>query len=344
MKKVILLIVLLLIIISLTHAERVASFPDVMKPQTILVDNGQLFVLEGIHLYIYSLKDFSLQKKMGKSGEGPQEFKKMPSDRFYSLFVYIKPKEIFISSLGKASYFSRAGTFKNEFKTGSPVSRFAPLGDEYAGFGFGQDNKKPYVALNTYDTEFKLKKELMRFDLPGLPGKKVNPITMALLNGAFLLRSSGDHVFVQRDNGNIHAFNAKGENDFTIDYKFPRVEITAGVKSKFDKFFSEDIRFSRFYKPDKARNNLDWSDYLPIIKEFRAADQKIYVISYEQADEKHTAFVFDNKGKLIKKVMMPLATPNVLEIHPFDISNNKLFQLVENEDEEEWELHVTEIK
>jgi hypothetical protein len=41
--------------------------------------------------------------------------------------------------------------------------------------------------------------------------------------------------------------------------------------------------------------------------------------------------------------MVPLAEKDERLWYPYVIKNGKLYQLIENLDEEEWELHVTEI-
>ena len=42
--------------------------------------------------------------------------------------------------------------------------------------------------------------------------------------------------------------------------------------------------------------------------------------------------------------MVPLAEKDDRLWYPYVIKNGKLYQLIENSNKEEWELHVTEIK
>lgn len=64
-------------------------------------------------------------------------------------------------------------------------------------------------------------------------------------------------------------------------------------------------------------------------------EKKIIYVGTEKRDgDKRKLLLFDFKGKLIKKIM--------LNSKGFKIFNNgKYYQLIENEDEEVWELHVT---
>lgn len=69
MKKVGLILILLLFI-NLVFAAKITTFPDLLKPGRLIVDGKQIFITEGTTIRIYSLEDFSLQKKFGKMGEG----------------------------------------------------------------------------------------------------------------------------------------------------------------------------------------------------------------------------------------------------------------------------------
>jgi hypothetical protein len=52
-------------------------------------------------------------------------------------------------------------------------------------------------------------------------------------------------------------------------------------------------------------------------------------------------FIFDLKGKLLKKVQLPMKYQNALKHFPYAIHDDKFYQVVENIEEEQWELHIT---
>jgi len=54
--------------------------------------------------------------------------------------------------------------------------------------------------------------------------------------------------------------------------------------------------------------------------------------------------VFDIKGKFLKKLFLPYKFMNPVDEYPIAVKSGKLYQLIENEDEEKWELHITVIK
>jgi hypothetical protein len=90
---------------------------------------------------------------------------------------------------------------------------------------------------------------------------------------------------------------------------------------------------------------------------FIVADEKIYVLTYKKEKEKSEFVILDLKGKLLKKVFLPFnqsdewfhyslakATSQASPHATFTIKNGKLYQLIENEDKEIWELHITNIE
>lgn len=54
-------------------------------------------------------------------------------------------------------------------------------------------------------------------------------------------------------------------------------------------------------------------------------------------------FIFNLEGKLLKEIDAPIKERSLFSFYPFAIEDGKVFQLLENEDEE-WELHVTKIE
>jgi hypothetical protein len=73
-----LLFFMVLLLITAAHGKKIAQLVELSRPQLMEVENDKLFVTEGVNIYIYSLKNFSLIKKFGKDGEGPREFKINP--------------------------------------------------------------------------------------------------------------------------------------------------------------------------------------------------------------------------------------------------------------------------
>jgi hypothetical protein len=67
-------------------------------------------------------------------------------------------------------------------------------------------------------------------------------------------------------------------------------------------------------------------------------EKKIYVVSYENPHGKRDLYVFNLKGQYLKDMEVPLVSQNVDNPYPFTFYKGKLYQIVENVDEEKWEL------
>jgi len=68
MKKVIFILLVLIVLVGTVLGEKLATLTGIMKPESISVDDRQIYVMENRTFFIYSLKDFNLMKKFGKPG------------------------------------------------------------------------------------------------------------------------------------------------------------------------------------------------------------------------------------------------------------------------------------
>jgi len=54
-------------------------------------------------------------------------------------------------------------------------------------------------------------------------------------------------------------------------------------------------------------------------------------------------FIYDMSGKFLKRKMIPFRYETDLAPYPAMVKKGKLYQLVENEEKEQWELYVSKI-
>jgi hypothetical protein len=67
------------------------------------------------------------------------------------------------------------------------------------------------------------------------------------------------------------------------------------------------------------------------------------VPTWNLKDKKIEFFVYDAEGKELFHKYIPFAFSNAFQPFPLAIDKGKVYQVVENEDEE-WELHISEIE
>jgi hypothetical protein len=83
---------------------------------------------------------------------------------------------------------------------------------------------------------------------------------------------------------------------------------------------------------------------MPIFKDYRLADNKIYILSSFKKQGKYETFIYDFSGKLLKKTFLPLVeSDDITTLYPFDIKDNKIYQLVLDEDEDQFMLCINDI-
>ena len=332
MKKLSVL-VLFFMLIQPGFANTVITLPDLVNPEKIIVDGDRFFVSEGAHVYIYNLSDFKLLKKFGKAGEGPQEFKVNPLTG--GLQMTITPDGIYVSTLNKISFFTREGGFKKEIRNPALSTFFHPVGSNHVGLGFAQKDKMLFLTINLLNPNMKKIKEIYRQEHLFQQGK-FNPL------GRFPSVVTYNDKFAITGIKGILIFNDKGEKEITVDYTFDKLKVESHHKKEVDNFYKKDPRFKQLYGIFK--DIMVFPEYFSYYQVFSKTEDKFYVQTYLRKDNKAQFIVFDWKGKPVKKTFAPLTDKNVIEPYPYSIYKGKLYQLIENLDEEEWELHIFPFK
>lgn len=349
-KKIVLLISICSFMFSGLQAKTV-TLPDVTNPASITVNAGNLFLTEGVHVYIYSLKDFKLLKKFGKKGEGPKEF--MPPFGG-EINIHVTPQSLMVISGFRLSYFDRQGNFKKEIRTTSAVltNRFIrPLGNRFAGSSMKQvpdgEKKLLTVIYNIYDEKFNVIKEFYRAtqSYQGPRSEvKFNPVQWSLLEPSIYVVDDVIYLghYDEGEKGVIRVFDASGKKLRDIHPPYEKVPFTARDRESFEKDFK--IQLGQGFI-DLNKHLFDYTGYFPPRQWFTVSDGKIYIQTFKTStDREKTQFlILDLKGKLLQKLMLPLKRQYAHEPYIFTISGNTLYQVAENEDEG-WDLHVTEIK
>jgi hypothetical protein len=329
------LIILTLAVSGILFGGDLVPLPELQKPENIIVDQNQILITEFPNVYIYSLKDFKLIKKFGKAGEGPREF-----------FNYVRiqydpsqPQHIVVGSHMKMSYFTRKGEFVKEVrsKTSSAANVYKPVGKNYAAYGIQQVDKTAYSTVNLHDKDLKKIKELVRWENIFQQGKPLNPTDTDLSGGQFRIYEN-KVFFLHREGGRIEIFDEDGAKLKTLNHKYERVPVTTKDREAIDEHFKTDPRFRQFYDIFKAQAK--YPGHWPSTIDHVVADKRLYILTNKKSEGKSRFVIFDLDGKLLKKVMVPLKFANPRETYPYTIMYGKLFQLADNEDTEEWELHV----
>jgi hypothetical protein len=310
---------------------KIVKMPDLLAPNTLLADNGRLYIADGTSIYIYSLSDLSLQKKFGREGEGPQEFK----EKIYTLGI--QGEYITVNSVSKLSFFTKEGDFTNVIQTPPQNIRFMPVKEKFTGIGILVDNKAMYQTINIYNSDLAKEKEIARLEHEIQPGKglKVFHATLSVAVSEDKIFSAGAKHFV------INVYNEKGEKILMISRQYERKKVTERDKNRLIEYLQTNPETKEYYEILKP---VKFAAYYPALKDIIAADKKLYALTWKAVNGNTECYVFDFSGKLVQTTFLPIKNRDAVNFSPLTIKNGKLYQLVENENSKKWELHVTDIQ
>jgi len=317
------------------------TFTEPINPSQLLVDDQQIYVVDFPFIYIYSTTDYTLKSKIGGEGEGPKQFHYHSGSLVYNKDAFninIDSEDIVVSSQGKMSYYTKDGIYKKEIRTQHRHDhKFCPIQNKFIGLTArrGTDNIF-YLKLNLYNDRLISEKEIFifeRFSQP--PNGDIN----VLYDGGIVFYFYKEKIFVTsigREDSVIDVFDLKGKKLFSITHEYERPVVTKENKNQYlDYYRAGPLKFIW----DRFKKQIKFPTRFPGLRSFSIKNEKIYVLTFKRKNGESEFIIFDVKGKFIKKTMIPLQKKDIY-FYPYTIYNGKLYQLVENEDEEKWELQI----
>jgi hypothetical protein len=344
---IILMFALLMAIPDILCPEIAATFTTFHYPKNIVIEGEQMVVTDYPSIHILSLKDYRLLKTFGREGFGPGEFwidQVIVDNKERGLLVRIEPDYILVNSFLWISFFSRDGEFIKtiRLKDHRQGSRFWPLGKNFAAAKAVREGKKLYITVTLFDQKLEKIKEIYRAPHwhQGVDAMK-NFFERATHSMMFMVYDK--KIFVVKGGSQkfaIYVYNQWGNKLYTIEHESEKINIPKEYITQVHDWFK--IKFKR---------GLEWNlkhtifpEYFPAIHDLRVTDKKIYVLTYKRNGNKNEVIVLDLKGNLLKKAMITVAERNPENFHAFVIHKGKFYQFIEEDEEETWELHVTNIE
>jgi len=337
MRKISLFIVLHCLTIFI-FAGKTIPLKEVVNPDSISVDQSQLYLTDGTSILIYDLETLKLKKKFGKTGEGPGEFMGNPQSGHAPLTIDVRTKDIIVNSFNKLSFFSKDGTLIKEHKVSSFTSGFVALGKNFAAETLLMQEERFWLC-NIFDSNLIKGKEIVRvkhyFQGPG-KGFKVLSISRLYIPYDNKLFVSWGQEF------KIDVYDPDGKELYSITRDYEKVKVTENIKEGIIKYFKTDPNLKKIYPMLKP---VIFPDVYPAIRAMALNKGKIYAVTYkkDKSGSKTECLIMDLKGKLLNTVYLDLTVKDIFMFYPFTISNDTVYQLVETSDDL-WELKVTKIK
>ncbi len=338
MKKIILLLIIVLSCYTL-DAVTITTLKEPVDPSQLIVDSKYIYITDFPYVYIYSSADFTLKATLGGEGDGPEQFKYQrgslvnKSDNFR---VNVQSDRILVSSQGKVSFYNKNGTFLNVIKTQHRHDhKFFHFKGKYIGLTQKREADNVfYIKLNVYNARLQKEKEVFRFRRFSQP--PMGDINVIYDKG-IIFNIWKNNLFVTavgNSNSPIDVYDLEGNKKYSI---FPQYNKT--VVSEKDK-----NRYLNYYKAgplkymwDRFKKRIKFPVDFPGLREFCINNGKIYIMTFKKTKDKSEILVLDIKGKLLKRLNIPLIEQDIY-FYPYSFYNGSVYQLVENENDENWIL------
>jgi len=335
-KHVMIVFMVVLFAAALGAETKVVPLPDLLSvKQAPLFDKTQMYVIEGTSVNIYSLKDFKLVKKFGKKGEGPKEF--MINPLLGPLFISVHTEDIVVESFGKLSWFTKNGIYKKELKLPNPlIVGIQPFGKNYVGVKILLGTER-WQILTLYDDKINELKEIYKQPTWFQQGKGTRLLeataSTAVFDNKLFLAWEKDFL--------IKVVDTDIKELYTIKRDEKRRAVTEDFKKKvidYLKTAPESRDYFEYLKP------YIFPEFFPSIAAIIVDNNELYVLTFmEDEAENDECIIMDLKGKILKRVFLQLKMSTPLLPYPYYIHDGSLYQIAENEEEEQWELHISEI-
>jgi len=327
--------------------EKLGTLEEVVRPQMMKIFDNELFVVQKHNIFIYSVPDLALKKKLGKEGEGPGEFKVRPSR---SIIISVNRDHIIAESRFKIIFFSRKGEYQREIRKGGSILQVVPFGRNFIVHKLVfEPEGKNYFVLALHDTDLKEIREIHRQkffqfkdDLYPIP----DGIHFVIMENRLYVDNSPEG-FV------IDVYDSDGEFLRKIKKEFPGVPVTQAEK---DSAMADYLAIPFLYRLKKEQGTaalkafLDkqkfiYPKFFPPIRYLCGENGKLYVRTYEKRGDTDRFIILDTEGKILKNVWLP--TPEKVgflvrvqgDKNFFSIHDNRYYYLRLNEDDDTWEIH-----
>ena len=244
----------------------------------------------------------------------------------------------------KMSYYTRDGKFISEKKPkGSGLGNvYKPFGDKFVSYSGYQDKEKKtvFATIQLYDSNLKKIKRVYEEPQTFQQGKKINVLRTW---GAWFRLWKGQIFVTGEKEGYVLIYDENGNLKRELKCELTKLKVRDSDKKRYHKFLSTDPQFKRFYENIKPL--IIFPSDFPVIRGMDVVDDKLYVCGYPNPEGKTEFAIYDLKGKLIKnRIYLPIPEATARDLYPYTIKDDQLYQLVDNDDEEVWELHVHDLK
>jgi hypothetical protein len=327
----------------LLQAEKLAEFREPFSFPLFAIDEDRIYVWDdSCVVHIYSRKDFAQLNQFGRKGQGPAEFQ-------FINYIHVLPDRLCIGQGQKLSYFSKNGEFLKTITYPNPdTGTYIPLGSNFVGTRYLPDDPKSplaTMAVNLYDSKFKLVKELYRADIHKFVvyNFEKEKRDVWYVRDRFRYEVCDDRLYIGNTGAGFFfaVFNGRGERLYDINRSYEKRKISGGDIKKMMAELREALGEQEFNRRKSIINEYLFAEYYPAYEDFRIAEGKIYVFSYPVPNRPIVTTIMDPRGNLLREIEIPGSERHGLYgYQSYCVYKGKYYHMLYNYESDKWELHV----
>jgi hypothetical protein len=315
--------------------ELAAKLPQVISPYYLTTAEGRIYIVENdstAHLYsLGSNNEVAYVKTFGREGQGPGEFN-------FMYRIRVLDDHLDVSGLNKLARFSLDGEYIDEVKVTVDMFKggIYRIGNNYVIRILQFSPIETMQIINLYDKDFKLIKEIGSHKEPrGFD--KIN-----LVSDVFSPRATDDKIFVifSGKESIVTVYDQNGNQQEEILLPLEPIKLTKDLKEAIVKPLREDPQLrdgwssfeKRIYFPDKTPG----LDYFDIV------DGKFIARTYKYKQDSVEFVVIDQQVQELQRIFLPY-TGRLSRGILFCFYQDCYYYLLENIEEETWELHCEKV-
>lgn len=354
-EKIIMFVLLVSIVgvpLVFSHGPRVLK--DLEKPDMVRVDGDELYVIQGTTIFVYSLEDFRLVRKFGKEGNGRGELRRVVE---WPNLVRVYGDYILVETRDKLVYFTKEGKPVKEKRRSRDAALFLPVGNRFVGKIHVLDPKTrvQHMRIVICDSDLYEIKEIYR--QKWFQQLRPGGFQIQLFSDYLNFEVYDDKIFIEESpNGLfIEVYDSEGNKRYQIEKPYEKIKVTAADKEAAIAELRNDekahlmIRLLGSWEEVLKKMKILFPVYKPAIGNIEINNNKLYVQTFKQQDDKDEFIVMDLKGNILQTVFLPVGDrPGVEDkirgVKYYTIADDRLYYLKKNNDENVWELNIEEIK
>ncbi|MCP4217590.1 MAG: hypothetical protein GY765_23310 [bacterium] len=126
---------------------------------------------------------------------------------------------------------------------------------------------------------------------------------------------------------------------------YEKIAINETYKKATHAWFKNEFYLKQFYERN-IKQRLRFRKYYPPIRDIHVNDEVMYVITFKREGELWECIRMDMKGKELGRSFVPLDRYIPYTYHSilYSVDKSKFYSLVEDEEEEVYKLHITDLK